>query len=324
MQPLDAALWEDIGDQLRQLDALLIQTLARENEVLTKLTDYIISHPGKRLRPVLMFYTACCLGATGEAIVKAAAAYELVHMASLVHDDIVDDSPWRRGAPSVYSRWGAKTAVLYGDFLFAQALSLAGQCGGEFVRRLGQAIEQLVAAEFEQQAGLYGVNDDEVAYMRRIEKKTASLLSGCCAAVAQMCGADALHQDALTRYGWALGLAYQITDDILDLVGGEAQTGKTPLSDLSHGLVTLPVIHALRTSPQRDYLARLLADHRVLSRGECTQVVTWLQENGSLTYAAARAADYAAKAADCLQVLPASPARDSLARLAWYCVKREK
>lgn len=322
MQADVSVLWQDLAEQLRQLDALLTQTLARENAVLTGLNDYLASHPGKRLRPALIFYTARCLGATGPQIIRAAAAYELIHLASLVHDDIIDDSPWRRGAPSVYSRWGAKTAVLYGDFLFAQALSLAGQCGGAFVWRLGQAIEQLVAAEFEQQACLHRGIEDEAAYLRRIEKKTASVLSGCCAATAEMCGAAPQHRTALAAYGRAVGLAYQISDDIMDIVASAQDMGKMPLSDLAHGLATLPVIHALHTGPHRDALLSFLSNVCPPSRHECVQAARWLEESGSLAYAASRAKQYAAQAVQCLQSLPATVARDALTKLAWYCAER--
>lgn len=322
MQIHVGAVWQGLTKQLEQLDALMMQTLAQENAVLTRLNDYLISHPGKRLRPALIFYTARCLGTAGPQVVQAAAAYELIHLASLVHDDIIDDSPWRRGAPSVYQRWGAKTAVLYGDFLFAQALSLAGQCGGPFVRRLGQAIGHLVTAEFEQQANLPGSLDDEAAYLQRIEKKTASVLSGCCAATAEMCGAAPQYVAAFTAYGRAVGMAYQISDDIMDFSSSAQEMGKMPLSDLAHGLATLPVIHALRTSAHRDALRSMLSPVCPPSRHECAQAARWLAESGSLAYAAGQAEQYAAQAVQYLQDLPATQARDALTQLAWYCAAR--
>lgn len=205
---------------------------------------------GKRVRPLLLFCSAPRSADSADALVCAATAVELVHMATLVHDDLIDGAALRRGRPTVAQERGAEAAVRVGDFLFARAFAELTRSGRpEAVQALAAAALDLSQGEMDQQRAAHDLALTEDAYLARVRRKTASLFSVACRLGAMVSGAGAETQRRLASYGEDVGIAFQIFDDILDIVGAPASTGKARGTDLRGGTVTLPVILALAAEP---------------------------------------------------------------------------
>jgi geranylgeranyl pyrophosphate synthase len=246
---------------------------------------------GKRLRPLLVF--VCVDGEHGsqrrrQALVRAAAAVELVHMASLVHDDVLDDARVRRGRPTVYASQGRGTATASGDFLFSRAFSLLGENGNASqIRALSDACVDLARGELAQRRDAYSHFAGVERYLYRCELKTASLFVAACKLGALVAGYDGPQVEALGRFGQRVGLAFQILDDVLDVAGDVVQTGKQRGSDLLEGTVTLPLILAAEADPE---LAKL--DLSTLnSRAEAERVCERIAASGALEEARRQASE---------------------------------
>jgi geranylgeranyl pyrophosphate synthase len=209
-----------------------------------------LSAGGKRVRPLLLFCSAARGPEPGGMLLTAAAAVELVHMATLVHDDLIDGAALRRGRPTVAQEHGPEAAIRVGDFLFARAFGELARCGvPEAVQALAGAALDLSRGEMDQQRAAFDLTLTEEAYLARVRRKTASLFSVACRLGALAGGAGPEAQQRLATFGEAVGVAFQIFDDILDIVGTPADTGKTRGTDLRGGTVTLPVILALQSDP---------------------------------------------------------------------------
>lgn len=205
---------------------------------------------GKRVRPLLLFCSAPRGREVAEVLVSAATSVELVHMATLVHDDLIDGAALRRGRPTVAQERGPEAAVRVGDFLFARAFGELTRCGvPDAVRALAGAALDLSQGEMDQQRAAFDLALTEEAYLARVRRKTASLFSVACRLGAMAGGSGEEAQERLATFGEAVGVAFQIFDDILDIVGAPAATGKTRGTDLRGGTVTLPVILALQSDP---------------------------------------------------------------------------
>jgi geranylgeranyl pyrophosphate synthase len=222
---------------------------------------------GKRLRPLLVF---CCAGSRhdpGEAVVRAAASVELVHMATLVHDDLLDGATMRRGRETIASSHGAAAAIQVGDYLFARAFAeLAGADEPAAIEVLAAAALDLSQGELAQGRAAFDIALSETAYVDRVRCKTASLFASACRLGAMLGGASADVQDRLAAFGEAVGMAFQIFDDILDLTGSSAATGKRRGADLRDGTVTLPMIYAIQDEPDLASAIRSTADDLEIDR----------------------------------------------------------
>ncbi len=226
-------------------------------DLLTGPAGEILAAGGKRLRPLLVFCSAPAGSDQSDGLVSAAAAVELVHMATLVHDDLLDGAKLRRGHPTVATTHGADRAVQVGDYLFAQAFAeLAGYAPPEAVRVLAGAALDLSEGEIDQQRAAFDLNLSEADYLSRCRRKTSSLFSAAARLGAMVGGAGTETQERLAIFGERVGIAFQILDDILDVAGTPAKTGKRRGTDLLGGTITLPVIYALQREPE---LAHLVA-----------------------------------------------------------------
>lgn len=209
-----------------------------------------LSAGGKRVRPLLLFCSAPRGREVAEVLVSAATSVELVHMATLVHDDFIDGAALRRGRPTVAQERGPEAAVRVGDFLFARAFGELTRCGvPRAVQALAEAALDLSRGEMDQQRAAFDLTLTEEAYLARVRRKTASLFSVACRLGAMAGGSGTEAEERLATFGEAVGVAFQIFDDILDIVGAPAATGKTRGTDLRGGTVTLPVILALQSDP---------------------------------------------------------------------------
>jgi geranylgeranyl pyrophosphate synthase len=278
-----------------------------------------LSAGGKRVRPLLTLLCARRGEAAGEPVLRAAAAVELLHMATLVHDDVLDRAELRRGRPTVAHQYGAATAVSTGNYLLARAFSeLVGAGMPAAVDLLSATAVGLSEGEVLQRAEAYDVGIGVDAYVRRCERKTADLFSAACSLGALLSGAGDAAAGAVGEYGRLIGIAFQVFDDILDCSGDEASTGKRPGTDVRDGTVTLPLIYALEARPE---LARILGSPGA-GDAEVAFVLGAVAQSGALERARRDALRYIGDARSVLDACPDTVERELLAQVAAQVVDR--
>lgn len=281
----------------------------------------LVAAGGKFLRPQILLLSAMAGKYDGERIRPLAAAVELLHTATLLHDDVIDDSPSRRGLPSAHTRIGQKDAVLAGDFLFSRCFMLAAQSSNpETARGLAKAIDIIVSAELAQDSQRWHFSPSVRTCIRKIGGKTAVLFSLAARAGSTEAKAPARTVSALSRAAWSAGVAFQIQDDILDWQGDEKRLGKAVLNDLAEGFCTLPLAYALASDPLR--LQGLLTPEAVAD-GSPVEVARIVKDTGALARATEQAHAYRDRSIASLDRIPASFARDKLAQIFASFVNRE-
>ncbi|MGD9719716.1 MAG: polyprenyl synthetase family protein [Pirellulales bacterium] len=300
--------------------------LARELSSADPFVDALVKHAfrlgGKRLRPALLLLAAKAAGEISRSHIVLAAVVEMIHTATLVHDDVLDEASLRRHRETINAKSDNEVSVLVGDFLFTHAFALASSLETTFAcQTIGRATNIVCAGELRQigSRGQFALSEAE--YLSIIEAKTAELCACCCCLGAHYAGATPATESALERYGRNLGIAFQIADDLLDLVGDEATMGKSLGTDLDKQKPTLPLIHLLATRPTagRRALIERAASRERLAR---EQLFAELDSSGALAYAQTKAEEYAAAARADLQHLPQSAARDVLVSLTELVVSR--
>jgi heptaprenyl diphosphate synthase len=244
----DAALAADIADGLVGVEKVLAEAAVTEEALLTEASRHLIDAGGKRFRATLVLLAAHFGDARDERVVPAAAAIELTHLATLFHDDVMDEAAIRRGLPSANSRWSNTIAILTGDFLFARASAILAELGAEAIRIQAETFARLVSGQVAETLGPRPGQDPLMHYLRVVEDKTASLIATAGRFGAMFAGAPADVVARITAASNALGVAFQLSDDILDVASESAQSGKAPGTDLREGVRSLPVLHALAPS----------------------------------------------------------------------------
>lgn len=316
--------YAEVGEDLDEVERQLRSVLQSDTPLVTALARHPLDGGGKRLRPALALLGGRFWRAEErERVIGLATAVELIHMATLVHDDIVDRSTQRRGKETVNARWGDRMAVLTGDYLFGCAFTLVARWGTRAViDSLSRCVMEMAKGEILQfQRTTTGrFVGTEADYLEWIDRKTALFIAESAQMGAMAAGAPEALVVPLWRYGRALGLCFQIIDDLLDLTAPPERTGKPTGSDLRNGVITLPVIHALRESGERGRLLAILRDGR--SEESIREAVGILERAGSLEYATSRAASFAAAACRELESLPDIPARRALAEIADHLLHR--
>ncbi len=280
---------------------------------LTEMAGHLIGAGGKRVRPLFaVAAAACAAGADGPAsveVVRGGVSVELVHLGSLYHDDVIDEAVTRRGVESVNSRWGNLRAILAGDFLLAKASEIAASLGTEVAGLLAATIGRLCEGEVLELQDAYQVDRTEAAYLASIEGKTASLLSAACRIGAIVGGLPRAEIDRLTEFGTAYGMAFQIVDDILDVVATDEQLGKPAGHDLVEGAYNLPVIRAL-TGPEGDELRTILGTP--IEGAAWERARTLVRRGDGVPQAVEVAGEHVARAVDLLAPLGDRPAAVAL------------
>jgi octaprenyl-diphosphate synthase len=255
------AAMERLSDDLALVEGAMREQLVSASEVLSALGDHVLASGGKRMRPALLLLAAELCGYTGPRRIHVAAAVELLHTATLLHDDVVDLSELRRGRPSANALWGNRRAVLAGDFFYARASSLIVEDGDlDILWIFADTIRSMAEGELLQLQRSFDPSVTETHYFQVIERKSAVLLSAACESGAIMGGVTRAERRRLAEYGRELGLAFQLRDDALDYEDREADLGKRPYDDLREGKVTLPLLLALKrcTAAEREAVASLL------------------------------------------------------------------
>jgi octaprenyl-diphosphate synthase len=312
-------IYAPVREELREVEKLFAREFSREDPLVASLILHISRCGGKRLRPALLLLSAKAAGGVTAKHIVLAMAVETVHGATLIHDDVLDEAEMRRHAPTVNKLWGDKASVLLGDYLFARAYTLAAATGDvAAVTILSETTATVCEGELLQIREQNNFDIGEERYLEIARKKTASLCAGACRlGVACANGSDEMLR-ILGAYGENLGAAFQIVDDCLDLVGNEAETGKSLGTDLGKGKLTLPLIHLARTSRgAADLVRRAVGEPQLLG-----DVRDALLKAGSIDYAFSVARDFSDKAKSLLNPLPASEIRSSLEHLADYLVRR--
>ncbi len=319
-------LFEPIRDDLVKVEREFGRHLQSQVTLIPKIGKYIQTSGGKRVRPAVLIMAARLCGYQGERAVLHAAVVEFIHTATLVHDDIIDDSKFRRGRLAVHSQWGNDITVLLGDFLYIKSMSLAlSQDSLEIVRLLCDVTLRMIEGELYQltKNGDIGITEDE--HFDIIRRKTAYLFAGC-AQIGGMLGTSTPEQQgALREYGFNLGIAFQLMDDLLDFTGDAAALGKPVGGDLREGKVTLPIIRLLAGGdPAARALVAAVVEDRDVTLERWADITRLLRQSGAIDYATARAGEYAMAARQKLAVFPDGPERDALAALADFVLLRDR
>ncbi len=304
-------------------DRIFAETLANHRSPVAPMIRHLRHYRGKRLRPALVFLSARACGPVAPAHHILAAAVEMIHTATLVHDDVLDEADTRRHNASFNAEWGNKVSILFGDMLFTHAFHLTSTVDGRACQLIGAATNKVCAGELLQtrERGNWHLSEDE--YFAMIDGKTAALTEVSTRLGALYAGATAEVAERLATYGHSLGIAFQIADDLLDLTGEEAKAGKTLGTDLEQQKMTLPLIHALNTLPtaEADEFRALLQNPGPHRREAVTDT---LIRSGSLQYAKRTAEEHARTARACLDGLPKSECRAILEQLTEWSIRREK
>lgn len=307
------------------VDALILDRMQSQVPVIPLLAEHLISAGGKRLRPLLTLAAARASGASGDitAPVKLAAAVEFIHTATLLHDDVVDESTLRRGRPTANARFGNAASVLVGDFIYSRAFQMMVGVGDlRVLEVLADATNVIAEGEVLQLLGVHNADLTEAEYLRVVRSKTAKLFEASARLGAVLAHQAPAHEQALATYGMHLGTAFQLIDDVLDYSGDRASIGKNLGDDLAEGKSTLPLIHALANAPdaQRAMLREVIEEGTVERFGD---VLAALEGCGSLAYARSQAEREAQCAQDAIRSLPGSKFRDSLIDFAAFAVGRD-
>jgi len=316
-----ASFTAPIAADLAEVERVFARKLAHHRGHVSRLVAHVEHYRGKRLRPTLLLLAARACGSVTLAHHVLGAVVEMIHSATLVHDDVLDDATMRRHVRTVNAAWGNQASILLGDMLFSHAFHLASEVDAKACEIIGRSTNRVCEGELHQVShrGDLGLSEDD--YFDIIDGKTAELTSCCCRLGAMYSGASAETIESLARYGRALGVAFQIADDLLDLVGEERTTGKSLGTDLDQRKLTLPLIRLLDRAggDVRTHIRQILNSPENHKR---EALAPYLAETEALSYARRRAEEFAEQARSELACLPPSPCRDILESLTVQVVHR--
>ncbi len=314
-------IYEPVKNDLARVDKILKDVAQIDFPFLVDLLDHIIETGGKRVRPAVTILASSFHPHETRAIEIMGAAVELLHIATLVHDDTIDDSNLRRGKATISSLWGRNIAVLVGDYIFASSARHVCDTGNvKVIKRFSETIMELSSGELQEISEAYSPNQSMKTYLERIYKKTGSLFTTAGESGAILSGASESFCQALKLYGYNIGMAFQIVDDILDLDGDQLEIGKPIGNDLAHGIITLPAILLIEKYPQNNPVIKLMEDSQ--NAQYLDQSVDMIRNSSIIRDSYSIAESYCNNALNQLKVLPDSSYRKSLESLVEYVVKR--
>lgn len=319
-----SSIYQLIASDLKAVESVLHSAFDSTKPHLKKLILHLENYRGKRLRPMLLLLTAKACGDVNRSQHVLGAVVEMIHTATLVHDDVLDEAGQRRHAPTINADWGNKVSILLGDYLFTHAFHLTSTLGdARACELIGEATNRVCDGELRQICERGNLKLDESAYLDIIEGKTATLTACCCQLGALYAGADPHVVASMAEYGRLLGMAFQVSDDVLDLQGSEASVGKTLGTDLQQRKLTLPIIHMLNrvSVGEAERLRTLLnadGNHKL------TALRPALESTNAIEYARHRAEDFARQAAQKLGDIPASMATEGLQALTEWVTHRDQ
>jgi geranylgeranyl pyrophosphate synthase len=316
-----ATFYTPVQNRIRQVETRMRDVTNGHHPDLGAALEHLLASGGKRVRPAVTLLTGAMLGADDEKIISLAASIELLHTATLVHDDLIDGALLRRGIPTVNAQWSPGATVLTGDFIFACAATLAAQTDSvELIHLFAETLATIVNGEITQMFSRQDdVDYDE--YLKRIYAKTGSLFVLATTAPAILSPIRESVIDAARRFGYGIGMAFQITDDVLDFTGNQSSVGKPVANDLRQGLITLPTIYYRETNPVDPNLDLILCgkniDNEILY-----QLVDAIQSSGAIERSMDKAKQFVDQALDALNELPLTAEREALEDLSNYIIDR--
>jgi heptaprenyl diphosphate synthase len=318
----DSGFAGSVRDGVARIEDLISTELDKGDVIIRDAVVHLFEAGGKRFRPLFTVLSAQLGPEPGaRQVTVAGAVIELVHLATLYHDDVMDEAEVRRGAPSANARWSNNIAILAGDYLFATASRLVSQLGPEAVRVISETFAELVTGQMRETRGAAPGVDPIEHYLRVVYEKTGSLIATSGQFGARFSGAGEQEIARLGRLGGIVGTAFQISDDIIDIASDSEESGKTPGTDLREGVHTLPVLYALRESgPDADRLRELLSDP--MDDGQVAEALVLLRASPGMAKAKDTVARYAAQAREELAGLPEGAGRQALGKLVSYTIER--
>ena len=315
----DPSLRTGLQGGLQRVEARLAEAVKSSYPFVTETSAHLVEAGGRRFRPLMTLLCAGFGDADRDQVFSAATVVELTHLATLYHDDVMDEAPLRRGRASANTRWDNSVAILTGDFLFSRASDILADLGPEAVRIQARTFERLVTGQIRETVGPADGEDAVDHHLQVLADKTGSLIATSAQFGAMFAGCDEVVIDTVTRYGERIGVAFQLADDIVDLTSDSADSGKTPGTDLKEGVPTLAALIVLREGGS-DRLQDLLS--RPLSDDEVVEALGLLRSHDALEQARAVARQWADDARACLEPLPEGPARQALESVCDYVVNR--
>lgn len=317
-------IYKPIQKEMERVSESLRDALGGEDEVVDELFQYVLATSGKRLRPALVLFSARLGNGGGEERFSLAAAVELIHTAALIHDDLIDEAEYRRNQKSINSRWGMEISICLGDYLYTKGFSLLAKLNAvSSIGILSEVTNRMCDGEIREVVSRFNLDLEEEKYLQIIEKKTASLMSACCHVGATAGKMKEKGIQSLARYGLNVGMAFQITDDCLDLTGNESAMGKPRGVDLIGGKMTLPLIYTFqRIPPKEKERIRSVFKERTLGDEDLPWILKRMKETRGLEDALKMARHYVEVSKESLMEFADSPNKKTLLRLADFTVER--
>jgi octaprenyl-diphosphate synthase len=317
-------LLDIVSDDIEAINRVILDKAVSNVEMIPELAHHLIDSGGKRLRPMLALASARLCGYSGGGHIRTASAVEFMHTATLLHDDVVDESATRRGRKTARMIWGNQASVLVGDFLLGQAFKMFVEVGSLSVLRImSNAAATIAEGEVMQLAAAKNTSTTEDDYLAIINAKTAALFSAAAESGAALAGRPIEEQAALRSYGKNLGLTFQLVDDALDYAGETSRLGKTVGDDFREGKITLPVILSFRrgTNDERQFWNRTIVDGEIKD-GDLDHAISLMRRHRAIEATIERARSYGAIARDALAIFPGSREKDALEQVISFCIER--
>jgi heptaprenyl diphosphate synthase len=316
----DPTLEREIRARLDEVEAALEKAVRADSDMLAETAQYLLAAGGKRFRPMLVLLSGYCGDPTDPRLVPGSVSIELVHQATLYHDDVIDEADARHAVPSANSRWSNTVAILTGDYLFAKASEISTDLGTDICALLARTIATLCDGQIREVEAAGRLEQTEDQYLEVIRRKTGALIATSCRLGGMLSDAPAESLDVLEEYGEALGLAFQLSDDIMDLTASSQTLGKEPGQDLREGVYTLPVLHAL-AGPRGSELREVLGDGPP-DGDRVDRALEIVRAPGDLAHARTAVVAEVDRAHGLLEHLPEGPARTALGQLAEFLAAR--
>lgn len=314
---------DEVGEPLKQVETDLIASFQDASHEAQDVALHLVKGGGKRVRPMMTLLVAKLFDNDVSDAIPVAVASEMIHMATLVHDDVIDEASTRRGQPTVNSIWNGHISVLAGDALLAKALViLVDQSSPAIVRIMADMIYRMCEGEIAQHASVFDVNQTKEAYFSRIQKKTALFFAACCEAGALVNGAKPEEAEAMRKFGLYIGMAFQIIDDLLDVTASKEVLGKPVGSDLASGILTLPILHMLSQPKTGSWLKKVL-ENPPIPQDVLDEIFSAIHTNGTVEYTESVANSFIQQAKEELEKVPHGPINDLLFSVADMIVERD-
>ncbi|MEQ9327627.1 MAG: polyprenyl synthetase family protein [Rhodospirillales bacterium] len=313
-----------VAEDIKGVNRLIVQNMQSPVALIPQLAGHIVAAGGKRLRPLMTLAAARLCGYEGERHIGLAGCVEFIHTATLLHDDVVDESALRRGRDSANAIWGNKASVLVGDFLFSRAFELMVADGSlKVLAILSKASSTIAEGEVLQLITANDTETSEAAYLEVVTAKTAALFAAACEVGAVVAERPAVEEEALRAYGLNLGIAFQLVDDVLDYSARQADLGKAIGDDFRDGKITLPVVLAFRrgNAEERAFWKRTMEDQDI-GEDDLDHAMTLIKSHNALADSVERARHYGAMARDALGIFPAGPYKKALIDIVDFCISR--